>query len=527
MSLIYFDSNVCIGKRGKKHHREIWKSEDILSAMDRAGIAGALVYAGWARDYAPGYGNERLYEELAKNDRFYGCYVIAPGYTGSFLKPDEFISDMKNKRMVATKMFPQTHIFSPCEDVMGEYYSELEKNHIPLLIDKEQISWQELSIILSEHKDLNILLQGTDWADFHNLCAYMKKYPNLYTDLSRTQANFAVEIIAKKFGAERVCMGSGLPLMSPGAARTFIDYAGISDSEKQLMAGGNLARLCNIPLPTQVEVKNDEIALEASAGKPISVPVFDSHAHFLEDGGNCGGGFSMVDGDLQHMSMLSDIMGVDEYCVAPWLGIWTDSEAGNIIASDMAKRDKRVYPYVLIDPNYVTDIEQEAYHYHIEEKMPAMKMFYSRTGVRYNDPVYEPWFKIANENHLFALMDSGSYPTYLSDMEELAERYPNISFFLDHAGRNFACAESYAQLAKKYDNVYLQLTFTSVPEGLIEYLCEEGLADKTLYGTDAPMRDPRPQLGWVAFANISVEDKKKILGGNMRKIADKCLGNIR
>ena len=79
-----------------------------------------------------------------------------------------------------------------------------------------------------------------------------------------------------------------------------------------------------------------------------------------------------------------------------------------------------------------------------------------------------------------------------------------------------------AEVAKKYPNVYLQLTFTSVPEGLIEYLCRDGLADKTLYGTDAPMRDPRPQLGWVAFADISTEDKKKILGGNMRKIADRC-----
>ena len=166
--------------------------------------------------------------------------------------------------------------------------------------------------------------------------------------------------------------------MCPGAARAFIDYAQINEPEKQRMAGKNLARLCGIPLPSQVEVPNDEIAVEASQGRPISVPVFDSHAHFLEVGGNCGAGFAMVNGDLQHMSLLSDIMGVDEYCVAPWLGIWTDSEAGNQIVTDMYRRDKRVYPYVLIDPNYVDDIEKEAYHYHIEKKMPAMKMFYSR-----------------------------------------------------------------------------------------------------------------------------------------------------
>ena len=336
------------------------------------------------------------------------------------------------------------------------------------------------------------------------------------------QANFAVEIIAEKFGAHRICMGSGLPLMCAGAARAFIDYGRLSDGDKQLMAGGNLARLCGVELPEAVEVKNDRIARQAAEGKPLDVPVFDSHTHFLEDGGNCGGGFSMVKGDLENMRQLSDEMGVDEYAVAPWLGIWTDCEAGNRIAVDMAKRDPRVYPYTLINPTYGTDVEKEAYHYHVELKTPAMKMFYSRSAVRYNSPVFDPWYKIANDNKLFALMDSGGYPMYLSDMAEVAEKYPDITFFLDHAGRNFAIAQSYAALAKKYDNVYLQLTFTSVPQGLIEYLCAEGLAHKTLYGTDAPMRDPRPQLGWVAFANISEEDKKLILGGNMRRIAARC-----
>ena len=255
MSLIYFDSNVCIGKRGPKDSREIWKSEDILKALDHAGIAGALVYTGWARDYAPVYGNERLYEELKNNPRFYGCYVIAPGYTGSFLKPDEFIADLKAKGAVAAKMFPATHCFSPTETVMGEYYAELEKAGIPLLIDKAQIQWPDMDSILSNHPKLNVLIQGASWSEFHNVAAYMKKYKNLYTDLSQMQANFAVEIIAKEFGADRVCMGSGLPLMCPGAARSFIDYADISEEEKQLMAGGNLARLCGVSLPAQVEIK--------------------------------------------------------------------------------------------------------------------------------------------------------------------------------------------------------------------------------------------------------------------------------
>jgi predicted TIM-barrel fold metal-dependent hydrolase len=82
--------------------------------------------------------------------------------------------------------------------------------------------------------------------------------------------------------------------------------------------------------------------------------------------------------------------------------------------------------------------------------------------------------------------------------------------------------EAYIPYVKKYDNLYLQITYTTVTEGAMELICREGVAHKTLYGTDAPMRDPRPQLGWVAHADISVEDKKLILGENMRRIAARC-----
>lgn len=521
--LTYFDSNVCVGKRGRKDYRELWRSRDILNVMDRTGISAALVYAGWAKDYAPLYGNERLMQELEISPRFYGCYTIMPGDAGNFPSAEDFVSDMRKKGMVAAKMFPVTHYYTPNEVTMGAYYTALENAGIPLLVDFAEIGWANLESILTAHPKLNVLVQGVYWSD-NSLFAYMKKFDNLYMDLCNFQVNYAIEVLVEMVGAHRLVFGSALPKMTPGAARGFIDYADISDADKQLIAGGNLARLCNVKLPDAIHVADEPIAREAESGKPLSVPVIDSHTHFLEDGGGFGGGTPMLKGDLEHMLALGEKMGVDKHCVAPWLGIWTDSEAGNCLAENMAERDSRVYPYVLIDPNYVAreDIGKIAYHYHIQKRMPAMKMFMARINTRYNHPMFDPWLEIANDNHLYALMDSGSYPNYLADMAELAEKYPNISLFLDHAGRDFATAEAYAELAKKYDNVYLQLTYTSVPEGLIEYLCREGLAEKTLYGTDAPMRDPRPQLGWVAHADITTQEKKLILGGNMQRILDRC-----
>ena len=523
MAIVYFDSNVSAAISGGDKIK--WRTEDILAAMDRVGIGGALMYAGWLRTRAPENGNDRLLEELEKGKgRLFGCYAIAPESYGFSVSPDDLVTEMRTKGMKAAVMFPRSNGYAPDEKTMGTYYSALEKANIPLIVDGAEMNWYELEEVLSGHPALNVIYVGASWAFAINLIAYMKKYPNLYTDLSSMQANYLIEALVKEFGAERIVFGTGLPMKSPGAARAFIDYAMISDEEKRLIAGENLARLCGMELPSPAEVNCDYIAKEASEGKPLSDLVLDSHAHFIDDNDQCGGGvILMLNGDLEHMALLSEKMGVDGYCVAPWLAIWTDSEAGNEIALKMAKRDSRVYPYLLIDPNYVEDVKAVVDKYQLGEKFPGMKMFRSRIRRRYNDPVFDYWWKVANEKKIYALLDSGSYPEYLSDMAELAEKYPEVSIFLDHAGRDFATAEAYAALAKKYENVYLQLTYTSVPEGVIEYLCKEGLAHKTMYGTDAPMRDPRPQMGWVAYADISVEDKRLILGGNMKRVLDRNL----
>ena len=47
-------------------------------------------------------------------------------------------------------------------------------------------------------------------------------------------------------------------------------------------------------------------------------------------------------------------------------------------------------------------------------------------------------------------------------------------------------------------------------------------SDRVLFGTDMPMRDPAPQLAWVCYARLSEEDKLKIIGGNIKRLLDRC-----
>ena len=67
-----------------------------------------------------------------------------------------------------------------------------------------------------------------------------------------------------------------------------------------------------------------------------------------------------------------------------------------------------------------------------------------------------------------------------------------------------------------------EITYTAVTNGIIEYMVREVGSEKVIYGSDTAMRDPFPQFGWVVYADISEQDKRNILGRNMRKIINQC-----
>lgn len=525
--LQYFDCNVQVGKSGYKHVQALWRSEDILATMDQCGIAGALVYHGMGKSHSPLYGNRMLAEELANNKRFFGCWVVMPDQAGDFLSPETLIDNMAKNNIGSVKIFPRQHQFGLDYLTIGNLFGSLEQENLPVLVDASEISFEQLAALLEAYPDLIIILQGLSWGQERRLFPLMDVYKHLYVEFSALQSNAIIETAYERYGAERLLFGSGMPSKSPGAARALIDYARIPNKAKRLIAGGNLARLLNVKQPSVPMPDQDAITAQCSRGLPIKIPVYDSHTHLIEDGGGTGSGFPMLKGDIAEMISLYRTIGIQKMSIAPWVGInGGDSEAGNLVAEKaIEKYPDEVEGYVVIDPNYVKDVEVEARKWHLDKGFRGMKPYFFLSRIPYTDPVYESWWKLGDANRLYALIDPAgqSDEAYMAQIEELAQRYPNVAIFMDHAARSFEIAEQYVKVAKKHTNVYLQLTYTTVTLGAIEYLVKEVGVEKVLFGTDSPMRDPRPQVGWLAYANLSLKDKKAIFGGNMKRIWERCL----
>ncbi len=526
--LIYFDCNVQIGKFGYKHPMHKWRTEHILEEMKRTGIAGALVYHGMAKSHSPSYGNSLLPEEIAKSNRLFGCQVLLPSHMGDFPDADEAIADMRSRGIRAAKLFPKSHRFETDRRTIGHILDVLEQEQIPLLVDAGEVTFAQLEAILSHSRQLPVLLQGQGWSFERMLFPLMDAFPNMHIEFSALQSNRIIEMTTQRFGPERLLFGSGMPAKSPGAARALIDYARISDEDKRLIAGGNLIRLLGgIAPPPEIMPDQDEVTRNCSRGLPLGIPVLDSHTHLIEPGGNTGSGLPMLHGTIEGMVELYRALGIRKMSVAPWVGVnGGDAEAANEITEQtIAAYPDMVEGFVLIDPNYTSDVESQARKWHLEKRFKGIKPYYYASHTKYTDKVYAPWWKLGNQLRLYALVDPGllSDHNYVAQIEELAVRYPEVNFFMDHAGRTFEIAELYAGVAKKYENVTLQLTYTTVTLGVIEYLVGEVGASKLLFGTDSPMRDPRPQVGWLAYADLPIEDKKAIFGGNFRRILGRAL----
>ena len=214
--------------------------------------------------------------------------------------------------------------------------------------------------------------------------------------------------------------------------------------------------------------------------------------------------------------------GIDKTAIMSWAGpLSMDSDLGNeVVAKAVARYPDEFIGLVTINPEYDDEekIEATIQKYHVELGFPGLKTFAACQTIDYDDPLFDRWFQFGNDHHLYLVLDSRGDARADRCVRNLAERYPHLGLHLDHCGRGWAYARWAVSVMADYDNVWGQLNYTLVTNGVIEYMVEQVGAERLLFGTDAPMRDPRPQAGWLVFTRLSEEDKRKIFGGNFAGI---------
>jgi predicted TIM-barrel fold metal-dependent hydrolase len=242
--------------------------------------------------------------------------------------------------------------------------------------------------------------------------------------------------------------------------------------------------------------------------RPVEVVDFHTHAG--------SPGRTQVCGTPEAMVLNMDLSDIGRACVnCIWFG---DARRGNdLMHRFVAEYPDRIIPVAFVTPHYP------------EESISELERCFGTLGMKYlkiypdfffkpqDDEAYFPIYEWVNERGL-PVMSHATYPFDSPEVsiperyEALSKRFSNIKWVIAHAAGSTnpgAC-----EAARSLPAVYLETCDSGTPHGAIEYSVKHAGADRVLFGTDSPIMDGRHHIAKVVTADISEEDKIKILGLN-------------
>lgn len=179
----------------------------------------------------------------------------------------------------------------------------------------------------------------------------------------------------------------------------------------------------------------------------------------------------------------------------------------------------RAFGFVYLNPNHVDASLAELDRCVGEGPMVGAKLWVARRcnapeldsivrrAVELKAPIFQhTWIKITGN------LPGESTPM---DLAELAARHPDARFVCGHTGGDW---ELGIRAVRPHNNIWVDLGGGNPTSGFTEMAVRELGADRVLYGSDIGGRSLASQLAKVYGARISNDDKRAILGENLKRL---------
>ncbi len=218
-------------------------ADELLAAMERLGIARALVRDTAAIHYDVSDGNTHLMALLRGQERLFPCWAAVPTATGEMGPLQEWLDALTAAQVRAICLYPKSHGYPAVDWQLDRLLDPLEARHMLVLVQTSEIGWGELHGLCGGHPGLNVVLLSTGYRVLRPVFGLMEAHENLYLDLS-TLTNFGgLEDAHQHFGARRLIFGTGQPQTDGAGLVGALDYTDFRDEDRAMMLGGNLERL--------------------------------------------------------------------------------------------------------------------------------------------------------------------------------------------------------------------------------------------------------------------------------------------
>jgi hypothetical protein len=232
--------------------------------------------------------------------------------------------------------------------------------------------------------------------------------------------------------------------------------------------------------------------------------VIDAHAHL-----GPYSRFFIPDPSAEAMVRVMDRCGVRRAVLSSCLAIELDATAGNAAtAAAVEAHPDRLAGYLTLNPHQDPEAEVARWADHpgfLGVKLHPSLHEYPVTGPATGRPVL---------THTW----TGSSYDDPAMVAAVAERHPEVTILLGHAGAVPSGFDTVIELLYRHPNLYLEICGSYFTGRALERFVGELGAHRIVYGSDFPFIDLRYSIGRVLFANLPLAERATVLGGAFRAL---------
>lgn len=243
--LKFVDCNIMVGQPNAVSGWRLYDGREIADEARRCGICRGLAWCSAALDLHPIDGNKEI-DHICKSESFYlPVWVVMPHHTGEFWAPDVLQRKLKQAGAAAVRLAPKYNVlgYSLHDWCCGEMLAMLEDAGIPALMDADQADWDTVHKVCQEHPGLKLVITNLYYRQARYVFPLLKLHQGLYLETSGLKSFGLLQSFCEQVGAEKLLFGSNLGTFSAGSAVCMINYALISQKEKEAIASRNLEAL--------------------------------------------------------------------------------------------------------------------------------------------------------------------------------------------------------------------------------------------------------------------------------------------
>lgn len=518
----YFDANCVLGRFNHWHGEEPITPEGLLADMDHYGIGDALVVDSLSREDHAVEGNERVLEVTADWPRLHPAWVSLPPASREMPPPSDLVDAMEERGVRALFLYPRLYGFSLDSWCVDPLLGPLAERRAPVFVcanqlvggegGPDQTDWSGVARICHAFPEMPVVVtEDRVLRAQRTMYQAMDACPNLHIDMSALWHYRVVEFIYREFGSGRLLFGTGLPVRDPGAVLGQLNFAELEPEAIAGIAGGNLSRMLSwhkAPLE-EAEVSFpdplDELhAIGRNRGSMKHQGLICGHGHI--------GRHTYVhvpDGSASELAAELERLGVEKAIVFANGGINSDEIHGNDLVMDAVRQyPERFIGFVVVNLNRSADEIERELARGFAMGMRGVKLHPALQEYDTNGPNVELACAFANERK--SLIVNHDWGT-TERMRYLCTKYPDACFMTGHTTLEAV------PVVKERGNLFIG-TCPLTRYGMIEEVVSQAGADRVLFTSDLSWDPIAWVFGPILYAQIPVEDKRLILGGNLRRL---------